>query len=111
MMTRAAGVVLLCVIVLSCSGGGGSAEPGTPVRTVLAVEGMHCDSCSSSITASLEAIDGVESAAADHEAGTAEAICQSGSVEPEELKTAIEDLGYTVTSWRTETTTEPAPGT
>jgi copper chaperone CopZ len=110
MMTRAVGVVLVCVMVLSCSGGGGSAEPATSVRTVLAVEGMHCDSCSSSITASLEAIEGVESAAADHEAGTAEAVSQTGSVEPEELKAAIEDLGYTVTSWRTETTTDPAAG-
>jgi copper chaperone len=111
MMTRMAGVVLSGLIALACSGPEAPTVSAPSVRTLMVVEGMHCDGCSSSITAALEAIDGVESATADHEAGTAEAVGRAGSVEPEELTAAIEDLGYTVTSWRTEPTTEPAPGT
>jgi copper chaperone len=104
-------VVVVALVGLSCSGGGASDEPEPPARTVLVVEGMHCDGCSSSITAALESIDGVESATADHETGTAEAVCRAGAVETDELKAAIEDLGYTVTSWRTEPATDPAAGT
>jgi len=73
-----------------------------PVRTVFTVEGMHCDGCSSSITAALMATDGVEEASADHEKGVAEAVYRPNKVDAEELKTEIEKLGYTVTGTQTE---------
>lgn len=80
------------------------AAAGSPdvVHTTFVVEGMHCDGCSSAITATLKKIDGVSEASADHEAGVAEATYNPRKADIEELKAAIEKLGYTVTKVTTE---------
>ena len=79
----------------------GAADSGV-VRTTFQVTGMHCDGCSATIIGALERIKGVESATADHEKGVAEAVYRAKKVSPEELKAAIEKLGYTVTDMKTE---------
>jgi copper chaperone CopZ len=73
------------------------------VRTTFQVAGMHCSGCSSAITSTLEKMSGVIEASADHEQGVAEAVYHPRKVEVEELKAAIEKLGYTVTGMETET--------
>ena len=77
---------------------------GTPetVSTDFTVEGMHCEACSSAITAALEKTEGVVEASADHELGWAVAVHDPGVVTPETLKAEIEELGYTVTGMSTE---------
>ena len=75
-------------------------------RTVFSVEGMHCDGCSSTITATLERVDGVMAARADHEKGNAEAFYRPRKVEAEALKAEIEKLGYTVIGMKTEAVDE-----
>jgi len=70
-------------------------------RTVFTVDGMHCDACSSSIIASLERVEGVDEATADHELGSAEAVYRPREVEADDLKTEIEKLGFTVTGMET----------
>ena len=72
------------------------------VRTAFVVEGMHCDGCSSAITATVGKLDGVIEVAADHEAGSAEVVDRPRSGDEEDIKTAIEKLGYTVTGSTTE---------
>lgn len=81
------------------------AADGPPdlARTKFTVEGMHCDGCSSAIVASLEKLDGVVEASADHEAGTAEAVYRPRRVAVDELEQEIEKLGYSVTGRTTET--------
>jgi len=71
-------------------------------RTVFTVTGMHCDACSTSIVTTLEKVEGVEGALADHETGIAEAIYRPRSVEADTLKAEIEKLGYTVLGMETE---------
>ena len=71
-------------------------------RAVFTVEGMHCDGCSATITATLERVEGVVEAAADHEQGRAEAVYRPREVAVEELKAEIEKLGYTVTGVKTD---------
>jgi copper chaperone CopZ len=73
------------------------------VQTIFTVEGMHCDACSTSIVTTLEKVEGVSEAAADHEKGTAEATYRPRAVDAEELEAEIEKLGYTVTRMETET--------
>lgn len=75
------------------------------VQVSFTVEGMHCESCSSAITEVLEKVEGVDSASADHVAGSAEAVFESSGVTPEQLAAEIEGLGYTVT----EVETAPVP--
>jgi len=72
------------------------------VQTIFTVEGMHCDACSTSIVSTLERVEGVNEAAADHEKGTAEATYRPGKVDAEELESEIEKLGYTVTGMESE---------
>jgi len=72
------------------------------VRTTFQVKGMHCGGCSSTITATLEKMNGVIEASADHEEGVAEAVYHPREVKAEELKAEIEKLGYTVTEMETE---------
>ena len=91
-------LLLLSVLVGPAAAGGRS----DLVRTVFTVKGMHCDGCSSTITATLERVEGVDEASADHEKGTAEATYRPRKVEADKLKAEIEKLGYTVTGMETE---------
>lgn len=71
-------------------------------RAVFTIEGMHCDGCSATITATLERVEGVMEAVADHEKGRAEVVYRPREVAVEELEAEIEKLGYTVTAVTTE---------
>ncbi len=97
-LTAAAAIVVLVGAVLTLVACGG---PDT-VRTVFTIEGMHCDACSSAITATLEKTEGVVEASADFREGRAEAVYHSRKVAPETLKAEIEKLGYTVIGMTTE---------
>lgn len=63
----------------------------------LIVEGMMCQHCEAHTKKALEAIDGVESATADHEAGKAVVVLNK-EVDDSILKNAVEDAGYKVIS-------------
>jgi copper chaperone CopZ len=71
-------------------------------RAVFTVTGMHCDACSTSIVTTLEKVEGVEGALADHETGIAEATYRPSKVDVDTLKVKIEMLGYTVIGMETE---------
>lgn len=64
--------------------------------TTLRVEGMVCDSCEGAIQAALEKLDGVASAAVDHEAKSATIRHDPARASTEAIAAAIEKLGYTV---------------
>ena len=66
------------------------------VKTVH-IEGMMCHHCEMAVQKALETVDGVASAQADYEAGTAVVIL-SKKVDSEVLKKAVEAEDYTVTS-------------
>lgn len=93
--------VLLTAVLMFAAFMAGASVPAEVVRTVFTVEGMHCDGCSAAITGALERMDGVSEATADHEKGRAEAVYRPKKVSAEELKAAIEKLGYTVTAMGT----------
>ena len=92
-------VIMLIAALAPFAAAGG--RPDT-VKTTFQVEGMHCDGCSSTITATLERLDGVVEASADHENGIAVAVYHPRKVELEDLKSNIEKLGYTVVGMETE---------
>ncbi len=66
------------------------------MKKVLHVEGMMCEHCEATVKKALEAIDGVESAAADHNANTA-SVTLSREVADDVLKQAVEAKDYKVT--------------
>ena len=68
----------------------------TKMKKTLHVEGMMCEHCEANVRKALEAIDGVESAAADHNAGTA-VVTLTQEVSDEVLKQAVEAKDYRVT--------------
>ena len=57
----------------------------------LTVSGMSCTGCEDAVTDALNAVDGVESASADHEAGTATV---EGDAAVDDLVAAVTDAGY-----------------
>ena len=61
----------------------------------LKVEGMMCEHCEARVKKVLEAIPGVQSAVADHNAGTA-VVTLSAPVEDESLRAAVEAQDYKV---------------
>ncbi len=65
------------------------------MKKTLKIEGMMCSHCEAAVRKALEAIPGVESAAADHEAGTAD-VTLSAPVGDDVLRTAVEELDYKV---------------
>ena len=66
------------------------------MEKTLQVEGMMCAHCEARVKKALEAIEGVESAVASHEAGTA-VVTLSKDVADDVLKKAVEDQDYKVT--------------
>jgi Cu2+-exporting ATPase len=63
------------------------------MTTTLKIEGMMCPHCEARVKKALEALEGVESAAVSHEAGTAVVV---GSADFETLKAAVEAQDYKV---------------
>ena len=63
----------------------------------LNVEGMMCGHCEARVKKALEAIEGVESAVADHNANTA-VVALSADVADDVLRKAVEDQDYKVVS-------------
>jgi Cu2+-exporting ATPase len=68
------------------------------MEKVLHVEGMMCEHCEATVKKALEAVDGVESAAADHNANIAK-VTLSKDVADEVLKEAVEAKDYKVTGF------------
>ncbi len=66
-----------------------------PMVKTLKVEGMMCPHCEKRVQKALEALEGVESAVASHEAGTA-VVTLVAPVADEVLKKAVEDQDYEV---------------
>ena len=57
------------------------------------VNGMMCAHCEAHVKKALEAIEGIESAAASHEKNLV-MITTSGDVEEAAIKAAVEEAGY-----------------
>jgi len=94
---RAFVVVAVCSVLFVAAG----CSPSESIRVSFTVEGMTCGSCSSAITETLNGVEGVTNATADHVAGTASAVIDGPGVTAEQLAAEIEGLGYTVTSTET----------
>ena len=65
------------------------------MKKTLKVEGMMCMHCEARVKKALEAVPGVESAVADHAAGTA-VVTLSAPVADEALRAAVEAQDYKV---------------
>lgn len=76
----------------------GIEEENTMEKTVL-VEGMMCAHCEAHVSKALEALDGVEKAVCDHEAGTA-VITETKEVSRDAIEKAVEEAGYKVTGYK-----------
>ena len=68
-------------------------ETDTMEKTIK-VNGMMCEHCEAAVKKALEKVRKVESATADHKAGTV-VLQLSGDVKEDKLKKAVEDAGYT----------------
>ena len=68
-----------------------------PMEKTMHIEGMMCPHCEARVKKTLEALDGVLSAAVSHEAGTA-VVTLSKDVDNAVLKAAVEAQDYPVTS-------------
>ena len=65
-------------------------------QTTLEVTGMACDGCEANVTEALEALEGVASATADHEAGEVRVEHDETTVDEIAVSGTIEDAGYDV---------------
>ena len=63
---------------------------------MLAVKGMTCSHCQSSVEGSLKGLDGVSSVDVNLESGKVEVNFDEAKVSLEKLKEAVEDQGYDV---------------
>ena len=70
------------------------------MKKLMKVEGMHCGGCSGPPQRTLVALEGVESAEASHEAGTASVVCNE-SVTDDMLKAAVEGANFKFVSIET----------
>ena len=80
--------------IQTINGSGNKKEEETMTKT-LKVEGMMCEHCEANVKKALEAIPGVESAVADHNAGTA-TVTLTSEVEDDALRAAVEEKDYKV---------------
>lgn len=68
-------------------------------KLTLDVEGMMCEHCENRVKQALEAVEGVVSATASRDSGTA-VVETSGPVDPEALRAAVEAQDYKVLAVR-----------
>jgi copper chaperone len=66
------------------------------IEKTLDVEGMSCAHCKAAVEGELRALRGIEKANADVARGTVEVYYDESKVGTEDLKSAIEEAGYTV---------------
>ena len=84
---------------VACPAAAADPQPvkGDSVMTkTIHIEGMMCAHCEATVKKALEALDGVQSAAVSHEAGTA-VVTLTADVADDVLKEAVEAKDYTVT--------------
>jgi copper chaperone CopZ len=65
-------------------------------RITLPVEGMSCTGCENNIQFALGTLNGVDAASADHRAKTVRVDYDPETTSSDELRRAIEDMGYQV---------------
>ncbi|MCH9698867.1 MAG: cation transporter [Gammaproteobacteria bacterium] len=63
---------------------------------VLNVTGMKCGGCESAVKQSLESLDGIEKAVPNHKLSKVEIAYSTTRVDVEQMKSAVETLGYKV---------------
>lgn len=64
----------------------------------LHISGMACDGCASSVTKALQALPGVIAVDVSHIEAKAEITYDPDQVKPEQFKSAVETMGYKVTT-------------
>lgn len=65
-------------------------------KVILRIQGMHCGSCANAIRAYLSTQEGVSEASVSYEEGRAEVSFDPGKIKEEEIKKAVEEIGYRV---------------
>jgi len=65
-------------------------------ETTLKVPDMSCGHCKAAVESELNKLSGVEHSEANPDKGTVDIVYDEGSVSTAQLKTAIEEAGYTV---------------
>lgn len=91
MLRRFALATVLGLALLACR------EPRT-MRVELSVEGMTCESCVQGIEHALGKQPGVLACKVDLAAGKATVEYREGEIEPEQLATKVDTLGYEATA-------------
>lgn len=65
-------------------------------ETILQVDGMSCTGCERNVQFALSALPGVKRVKADHRAKTVEVDLDPAQTTEDEIRRAVEDIGYTV---------------
>ena len=92
--------LLLSASFLACEAQNKVAETApaaqkTPLKTVvLGIEGMVCDACAQSISATVLKLDGVEDCATSYAEKSARIVFAPDTIQIEKISLAIQDLGY-----------------
>ncbi|MEE9413126.1 MAG: heavy-metal-associated domain-containing protein [Methylococcales bacterium] len=63
---------------------------------VLDVAGMKCGGCESGVKQALEALDGIDKAVPNHKLNKVEVAYSTSKVNLDQMKHAVEELGYKV---------------
>jgi copper chaperone CopZ len=72
-------------------------EPGSPTTVELSIEGMHCGSCVALVEEALTEQSGVAAASVDLDRARAVVGFDPSEIGVEELRAAIEAVGYAAT--------------
>ncbi|MDQ6892740.1 MAG: cation transporter [Acidobacteriota bacterium] len=87
----------LCISIVLIAAANGAFAEGKPQRVALTINGMHCKSCATGITAMLKRTDGVFTGAVSYEKREALVEYDAQKISPEKIAEVIENLGYKAT--------------
>lgn len=87
----ATGVLALFMLAASVAGEPADASHET---AVFQVKGMTCSGCEGGVRMAVKKLDGVVKVEASYKEGTARVVYDPRKVKPEEIRKAIEKLGY-----------------
>ena len=94
-LALAAGALLAILVASACSSSDSAAVNAADLETtVLRVKGMTCSGCEVGVKTVVKKLNGIAEVEASYDKGEARVSYDPSKVKPEEIRTAIEKLGY-----------------
>jgi copper chaperone CopZ len=91
---RFLGAVLVALVLVACGDTNAAQQSSATAKAVFHIDGMTCGGCEAGVKVALEKLAGVQNAEVSYEESRASVTYDPGKVSTQDMKAAVEGLGY-----------------